>query len=139
MTLKAFAARASVPDHRVQPEESCTDCNSSIQEEIKALLTNRIIPEVETFLCTGCRVTLSFTGDALQQCHTASRTSLSMMIAVARPAVRSPVSRGRNITVYLTDSDEEKKAWLTQLLYSLITLLQGYTDPKLGTFSTFSH
>ena len=25
-------ARASVPDHRVKPEESCSTCNSSIQE-----------------------------------------------------------------------------------------------------------
>ena len=56
------AARASAPDQRVQSEESCTDCNSSIQEEIKALLTNRIIPEVEKFLCTGSGEILSFNG-----------------------------------------------------------------------------
>ena len=46
-------ARASASDHRVKPEESCADCNSSIQEEIMTMLTNRIIPEVEQFLCTG--------------------------------------------------------------------------------------
>ena len=55
--LQVRTARASVPDHKVQPEESCTECESSIQEEIKALLTKRIIPEVEKFLCTGCRGT----------------------------------------------------------------------------------
>ena len=38
-------ARASAPDHRVKPEESCADCNSSIQEEIMSMLTNMIIPE----------------------------------------------------------------------------------------------
>jgi hypothetical protein len=59
-----------------------------------------------------------------------------MLIAVTSPAVGCPVSRGRNITPYSTESDEEKKAWLTQLLCSLITLLQGYTDPELETFST---
>ena len=58
------------------------------------------------------------------------------MIGVACPAVRCPVGRGRNIPVYSTDSNEEKQEWLTQLLCSLITLLQGYTDPQLETFST---
>ena len=59
-----------------------------------------------------------------------------MMIAVASLAVRCPVGRGRNITLYSTVSDVEKKAWLTQLLCSLIILLQGYTDPQLERFST---
>jgi hypothetical protein len=53
--------------------------------------------------------------------------SLSMLIAV----VRCPVSKGRNITYYTMDNDEDKKAWLTNLLGSLITLLQADRDLKL--------
>ena len=59
-----------------------------------------------------------------------------MLIGVSSPAVCCAVGRGRNITVYSTDSNEEKHEWLTQLLCSLITLLQGYTGPQLETFTT---
>ena len=47
-------ARAKVPDHRVKPEECCPTCNSSVQEEVMAMLTNNIIPDIAKFLCTGC-------------------------------------------------------------------------------------
>ena len=104
-----------------------------------SMLSNSIIPDVAKFLCTGCGDIIPFIGDPLQQCtscETSFRVSLSMMVGVACPAVRCPTGRGSNITVYSTDSNEEKQEWLTQLLCSLITLLQGYTDPQLETFTT---
>ena len=68
--------------------------------------------------------------------HSEHRVSLSMMIGGACPAVRCPVGIGRNITVYSKDCNEEKQECLIQLLCSLITLLQGHTDPQLETFIT---
>ena len=101
-------AKASVEQHRVRQDEGCQVCDSSLQEEVKALITNRIIPALEKILCVGCGV--------IHSCHTAFRTRLRMLIAVAGPAVRCPVRRGGNISCYTTDNDDDKKAWLTQLL-----------------------
>ena len=59
-------ARAKVPDHRVKPEECCPTCNSSVQEEVMAMLTNNIIPDVAKFLCTRCRAIIYFICDPLR-------------------------------------------------------------------------
>ena len=58
-----------------------------------------------------------------------------MLIALAGPAVRCPVSRGRYIPCFTTDNDDDKKAWLTQLLESLILLLQEDRDLHLEVFA----
>ena len=80
------------------------------------MLTNNIIPDVAKFLCTGCRAMIHFIVDPIQQCsscETSFRVSLSMLIGVSSPAVCCPVGRGRNITVYTTDTDEVKLEWQT--------------------------
>ena len=93
---QVWAARGSVEQHMVRPEENCQVCNSSLQEEVKALLTNRIIPALEKTLCVGCRGIHAHHGDPMElcnTCHTAFRISLSMLIAVAGMAPRCPVGR----------------------------------------------
>ena len=67
-------ARASAPDHRVKSEESCSTCNSSIQEDVMAMLTNSIIPDVAKFFCTGCGDIIPFIEDPLQQCTSCETT-----------------------------------------------------------------
>ena len=37
-------ARANTPIHSVTPEEMCGTCATSIQQELKAMLANRIVP-----------------------------------------------------------------------------------------------
>ena len=104
-----------------------------------AMLTNNIIPDIAKLLCTWCGAIIQFIGETLQQgssCETSFRVSLSMLIGVTAPAVRCPVGRGRNITVYTTDTDEVKLEWLTPLLCGLITLLKEYIDPQLESFTS---
>ena len=108
-------------------------------QELNVLPTNRIIPALAKILCVGCGVIHDFHSDPLELCNTyqtAFRTSLSMLIALAGPAIRCPVSRGRYITCFTTDNDDDKKAWLIQLLESLITLLQEDRDLHLEVFAT---
>ena len=59
-----------------------------------------------------------------------------MLIAVTGPAVNCPVNKVRPITCFITDNDEDKKEWLTNLMSSLITLLQMDWDIKLELFLT---
>jgi hypothetical protein len=120
------ASRSQAPDHTVKPDEFCQSCHSNVQEEIMAMVTNHIIPDVARFLCTGCGEIISFIGDPLQQCSscdTSFRVSISTLIGVSAPAILSTAERGRNITTCSTDTDEEKLNWMTQLLSSIVTLL----------------
>ena len=104
-----------------------------------AMVTNHIIPDVVKYLCTGCGSIIPFIGDPLQQCtscDTSCRVSISKLIGVSAPGILFTAERGRNITAYSTDSDEVKLEWMTQLLSSIITLLQGQNDPHLETLIT---
>ena len=68
--------------------------------------------------------------------YTSFRVSISKLIGVSAPGILCTAERGRNITAYSTDSDEVKLEWMTQLLSSIITLLQGQNDPHLETLTT---
>ena len=57
-------------------------------------------------------------------------------MGVSAPAILCTAERGRDISAYSTESDEVKLEWMTQLLSSIVTLLQGQTDPQLETIST---
>ena len=61
-------------------------------------------------------------------CNTAFRSSLNML--------RCPVRRRSNITLYTTDNNDDKRAWVTQLLGSLISLLQEDRELQLEVFTT---
>ena len=105
------AARAHVADHSVKPDEFCPTCHSNVQEEVMAMVTNHIIPDVAKYLCTGCGFIIPFIGDPLQQCNscdTSFRVSISKLIGVSAPAFLCTAERGRNITANSTDSDEVK-------------------------------
>ena len=71
-------AKASVEQHRVRQDEGCQVCDISLQEEVKALLTNRIIPALEKIFYLGCGVIRDFHSHPMElcdTCHTAFRTS----------------------------------------------------------------
>ena len=96
-------------------------------------------PSPGKVLCVGCGVINSFNGDQMEQCNTCNttfRTSLCLLTAVSGQAVRCPVRRGHNITLNSTDKNDDKRAWLTQLLGSLISLLQEDWELKLEVFTT---
>jgi hypothetical protein len=99
-----------------------------------SVITNHIITDVPKFLCCGCGEILSFIGDPLQQCpgcETSFRVSISTIIGVAAPALQIPGDRGRNITICSNDKDKEKLHWMSQLLSSILTLLQNQTELQL--------
>jgi hypothetical protein len=55
---------------------------------------------------------------------------------VAAPALQSTEERGRNITTCSGDSEEKKLNWMSQLLSSILTLLQNQTDLQLEDLNT---
>ena len=59
-----------------------------------------------------------------------------MLITVAGPSVKCLVNKVRPISCYTTDSDPDQKEWLTNLMRSLITLLQADNEIKLEMFLT---
>jgi hypothetical protein len=107
-----------------------------------SMLTNRIVPDVAKFLCSGCGDILNFTGDPLQQCpgcDTSFRVRISALIGIAAPAMQSTGERGRNITVSTTSTDEEKLLWMTELLASILSLLQNQTVLQLESIRPGEH
>jgi hypothetical protein len=107
-----------------------------------SMLTNRIVPDVAKFLCSGCGDILNFIGDPLQQCpgcETSFRVSISTLIGIAAPALQTTVERGRNITISSTNTDEEKPLWMSQLLASILSLLQNQTVLQLESIRPGEH
>ena len=65
--------------------------------------------------------------------------SISTLIGVAAPALQVQGDRGRNITICSSDTDEEKLQWMSQLLSSILTLLQNQTDLQLESLNLGEH
>ena len=59
------SARGSVDQHRIPTDEFCQACDSNLQEEVKSLLTNQIIPPLKKVLCVSFGVIRDFCGDPM--------------------------------------------------------------------------
>ena len=93
---QVWASRIQVPDYSVKPDEFCHTCHSNVQEEVMAMVTNHIIPDVAKYLCTGCGSINPFIGDPLQQCSscdTSFRVSISKLMGVSAPAILCTAER----------------------------------------------
>ena len=55
---------------------------------------------------------------------------------VAAPALQTTGDKGKNITISSNDTDEEKLLWMSQLLASILSLLQNQTDLQLESLSS---
>ena len=138
--------RSEQPEPRLQAtmysrmsSETSASAVCNVQEELMSMITNRIIPDMAKFLCCRCGEILSFIGDPLQQCpgcETSFHVSISTLIGVAARALQNSEDRGRNITISSTDSDEEKLHWMSQLLSSILTLLQNQTELQLENLNS---